>query len=171
VLADYESAFSDSGRTSSENGSGNSAARFVSWDIVKPKREQMHVLETLGPLTVRFVVEINRSVRSGHHGVHLFNQDGLMIWGAAVENLRLEPGLHEFTCEISTLPVKPGPYYWMVSLWDGGQELDLWNCVPALQINTLPMAHPQDEWAGLLNMPCRFEAHASSQREAAATIK
>ncbi len=165
VLAEYESTFSGTGR--SQKGSAPSAARFISWDIVAPKCEQPHVLETSGPTTVRFVVEVNTRVRSGHHGIHLFNNDGLMIWGAAAENLHLEAALYEFTFEISTLPLKPGIYHWMVSLWESGRELDLWNCVPALQINTPPMAHPQDAWAGLLNMPYHFEASQCNDREIA----
>ena len=165
VLADYESAFSETIRSRESSSVGSSAARFISWDIVEPRSERLHVLDTVGPATVRFVAEVNTTVRSGHHGIHLFNNDGLMIWGAAAENLQLEPALYEFTCEISTLPLKPGIYHWMVSLWDGGRELDLWNCVPAMQINTPPMAHPQDQWAGLLNMPCHFAANLCNDTE------
>jgi hypothetical protein len=88
-----------------------------------------------------------------------------MIWGAAAENLQLDSGIHAFNFDLSTLPLKPGIYHWMVSLWDGGREEDLWNCVPAMHINTPPMAHPQDEWAGLLNMPYEFSANPVQESE------
>jgi lipopolysaccharide transport system ATP-binding protein len=158
VLADYESACSNTEKTR-EGGRGKSAAvRFLSWEIGDPGSEPRHVVDTTGPVTVRFTVEINKPIRSGHHGVVLYNSEGLMIWGTAAENLRLEPGIQELTFELSTLPLKPGVYHWMVSLWDGGREEDLWNCVPAMHINTPPMAHPSDEWSGLLNMPYSFDA-------------
>jgi lipopolysaccharide transport system ATP-binding protein len=165
VLADYETACSDTEKTR-ECGRGKGAAvRFLRWEVVDPGSEQHYVVNKTGPVTVRFTVEINKPVRSGIHGIHLYNNEGLMIWGAAAENLQLEPGIHEFNFELSTLPLKPGIYHWMVSLWDGGGEEDLWNCVPAMHINTPPMAHPQDEWAGLLNMPYEFSANPVEDAE------
>jgi hypothetical protein len=82
-----------------------------------------------------------------------------------VDGLRLEPDHYAFTFDISTLPIKPGVYFWMVSLWDAGEKLDLWNCAPPMVVATEPMAHRNDQWAGFLNMPYSFSAsriHASA---------
>jgi lipopolysaccharide transport system ATP-binding protein len=160
VLAQYETACFDPEKTC-EGGRGKSAAvRFLSWEIVDPGGGQHQVVERTAPVTVRFTVEINKPIRSGHHGIHLYNNEGLTIWGTVAENLQLERGIHELNFELSTLPLKPGSYHWMVSLWDGGREEDLWNCVPAMHINTIPTAHPNDECSGLLNMAYRFSTNA-----------
>jgi len=38
------------------------------------------VLETHGPLTVRFRVEVNQPMRNVHHGVALINSDNQLMW-------------------------------------------------------------------------------------------
>jgi len=36
--------------------------------------------------------------------------------------------------------------------------LDMWDCSPDMIIATEGHQHPQDEWNGILNVPCQFEA-------------
>src|SRR5580658_9298974 len=67
VLADYETACSDTEKPR-ECGRGKGAAvRFLSWEIVDPDSEQHYVVNKIGPVTVRFTVEINKPIRSGIH--------------------------------------------------------------------------------------------------------
>jgi hypothetical protein len=55
------------------------------------------------------------------------------------------------------LPVRPGPYTWHVSLYDDGQLVDVWDCLPEMIVATEIHQHSRDEWNGVLNIPCKFE--------------
>lgn len=157
VVGAYEAAM-----TSRENGNArrqegpNVKARFLRWEIVEPKGEQPNFLESIGQVKVRFVVEVNRPLQMIHHGIAIRNTDGMLLWGTAVNMPSLGPGIVEFVHQLPTLPLKPGPYRWQVSLFDENGTLDLWDCSPDLLVVTEPLAHAQDEWAGLLNLPSEF---------------
>jgi lipopolysaccharide transport system ATP-binding protein len=157
VVSAYEAAMS-----SREDGNGRRQqgtkvkARFLHWEIVEPKGEQPNFLESIGPVKVRFVVEVNHPLQMVHHGIGIYNADGLLLWGNAVNMPSLNPGIIDFVYQLPTLPLKPGPYRWQVSLFDENGMLDLWDCSPDLLVATEPLAHAQDEWAGLLNLPSEF---------------
>ena len=51
-----------------------------------------HILKGTGPVELSFSLRMNREVR-GHHGIGLYNADGLLIWATAVTGLDLEPGV------------------------------------------------------------------------------
>jgi len=36
---------------------------------------------------------------------------------------------------------------------DHGEFLDKWDCTPELLVETNPLTHRMDEWAGILNIP------------------
>ena len=55
-----------------------------------------------------------------------------------------------------SLPLRPGAYQWQVSLWDNGEMLDLWDCLPEMTIATQVHQHHMDEWNGILNLPSEF---------------
>ncbi len=57
---------------------------------------------------------------------------------------------------LTDLTLPPGPYSWLVSLWDDGGLVDMWHCIPELVVATEPVTHPRDEWAGVLNIPYEF---------------
>jgi hypothetical protein len=132
-------------------------ASFRRWQIVEPPTDPSNLLTTLGPLGLQFVVEVYKPVRKGHHGIALFNADRQLMWAWAVNGLVLEPGVHEFRYTFPVLPLRPGSYYWQVSLWDDGDLLDIWDCMPEMVIATEVHQHPQDEWNGILNIPCEFD--------------
>jgi hypothetical protein len=56
------------------------------------------------------------------------------------------------------LPLKPGAYRLHASFYDreGLKLLDDWWANPELVISLPPSSHPQDEWQGVLNLPCEF---------------
>ena len=132
-------------------------ARFLRWEIVEPKAEQPNMLTTLGPVTFRIVVKVNKLITDGVHGIALRNSDNQLIWTWAVYNLHLGLGIHEFVYTLPSLPLRPGIYPWHVSLYNEGSLLDEWNCTPELIVATQPLTHPRDEWSGILNMPCEFQ--------------
>jgi hypothetical protein len=112
----------------------------------------------MGAVTMRFQVEALAPIRNGHHGIALFNGERQLMWAWAKDDVQLEPGMHEFCYTFPTLPLRPGPYSWQVSLWENGTVLDMWDCSPDMIIATEGHQHPQDEWNGILNVPCQFEA-------------
>jgi ABC-type polysaccharide/polyol phosphate transport system ATPase subunit len=154
VAGAYEIAMT-SGAASNEADRGQKA-RFLSWEILEPCTESPHMLTSPGSVSVHFVLEINQVVRRGHHGVALFSMDRQLIWAWAKDDICLKPGLHSITYVFPMLPLRPGVYAWQVSLWEDGECLDLWDCLPELNIATPVFQHPRDEWNGILNVPCEF---------------
>jgi len=140
-------------------------AQFRGWEIVEPRTEQPHVLESHGPLSVKIVVDVYAPVRHGVHAITLWNTDGILIWGWATDGLDLEPGAHAFICDLPGLPLKPGPYSWRVGLYSDGRVLDRWECVPHMVIATAALGDRRDEWSGLLNIPCDFRVVEDGVRE------
>jgi hypothetical protein len=69
----------------------------------------------------------------------------------------LEIGKHDLCYTFPMLPLRPGPYSWHVSLYDEGQEVDAWECLPEMVVATETHQHQYDNWNGILNMPSRFE--------------
>jgi hypothetical protein len=55
------------------------------------------------------------------------------------------------------LPLRPGLYTWLVALYEKGQPIDIWDCVPEMMVATENFQHPQDQWSGILNIPVAFE--------------
>ncbi len=156
VAAAYESAMS-SGKWGDERpGAQKARARFLSWEVVEPRTEQPNLLSSLGPVSVRFSMQVNEPVRIGHHGIALYNNEGQLIWGWATNNLELGVGAHEFCYAFPMLPLRPGPYTWQVSLYDERGLVDVCFCVPEMIVATEVHQHPLDECSGLLNVPCRF---------------
>jgi lipopolysaccharide transport system ATP-binding protein len=163
VVSAYESAMARSDRLSSKGTDGKrqgrdstTKGRFLRWEIAAPHSEDSHVLNSLGPVTVKFTMEVYRPVKKSDHGIALRGHDQQLIWAQAVNNLSLEVGEHELDHTFPMLPLRPGPYTWQVSLYEGGQEVDNWECLPEMIVATETYQHPSDEWNGVLNLPARF---------------
>jgi len=158
VLGEYEAALSSGQRNQNQRSTGTQIrARFVRWQIDDPDSGSSNFLTTMGTVTIRFQVEVQAPIRNGHHGITLYNGERQVMWGWAKENVHLEPGVCEFCYTFPTLPLRPGPYSWMLSLWEDGKLLDMWDCVPDMIIDTEIHQHAQDQWSGVLNVPCQFE--------------
>ncbi|HET6145801.1 MAG TPA: polysaccharide ABC transporter ATP-binding protein [Candidatus Acidoferrales bacterium] len=157
VVGAYEAAVYTG--TASSQAIRGQKARFLSWKISESRGESPHMVTLLNPITVRFDLEISKEVRHGHHGVALFSVDRQLIWACAQDDIRLEPGLHSFAYSFPMLPIRPGPYSWQVSLWEDGELLDLWDCLPEINIATQVLQHSKDEWNGILNIPYEFTIH------------
>jgi hypothetical protein len=54
------------------------------------------------------------------------------------------------------LPLRPGTYQWQVSIWEDTEMLDMWDCLPEMNVATEVHQHYSDEWNGVLNIPSRF---------------
>jgi lipopolysaccharide transport system ATP-binding protein len=164
VVSAYESAMASGDRSSGVERMPASGAKFLRWEIAGANPGQQHVLSTLGPVTVNFVVELAQSVTNGEHGIALFNSDRQLMWARAAQQLSLEPGLHVFSHSFPSLPLRPGTYQWQASLWENGEGLDLWDCVPDMNIATEVQQHYMDEWNGILNLPSQFVLGTPEER-------
>ncbi len=171
VVSAYEAAMA-AGEISGTHraGSPNEKVRFLRWEIVEPRASDPHLLFSLGPVHVNFVVQVSEPVRKGSHGVALFNAERQLMWAWAASDLSLEPGLHLFSYTFPMLPLRPGAYFWQVSLWDDKQLLELWDCLPEMIIAAEVHQHPRDEWNGVLNIPCSFKCEAGKEIEIAETV-
>lgn len=157
VLGEYEAELgSGEWKKSSRSGGNRTKARFLRWQIEEDGSEFPNLLTTLGAVTVRFTIEVVAPIQYGHHGIALFNSNRELMWAWATDQVELEPGTHDFHYTFPTLPLRPGPYSWQVSLWENGQVVDLWDCAPDMIIATEVHQHARDEWNGILNVPCEL---------------
>ncbi len=158
VVSAYESAMAgDENSGHSLPRSPDSKGRFLKWEIAKPLGESPCVLSDLEPVTVKFTVDIAKLIGKGHFGVALRNAAQQVIWACAIEPLRLEPGEQQLCHTFPMLPVRPGPYTWLATLYEEGELIDWWDCVPEMIVATDVYQHPQDAWNGILNIPVHFE--------------
>jgi lipopolysaccharide transport system ATP-binding protein len=134
-------------------------AQFLKWEISQPQQESPNIINTFGPVEVNFYLKVNKAILDGRHGIALLDVEDRLMWGADIDNLRLEEGIHKLTYRLSTVPVKPGVYYWYVTIHEGIEVVDKWYCFPELLVNTLPLSHRRDECAGFLNLPYEFNAY------------
>ena len=148
----YEAGFMNSSSRAFET----SGSRIIGWTLGDVSSDN-HVLDTFGPTTVRFIVRIDREIRNAHHGVALRDREGQVMWGTGIDNLHLFPGVHEIVYSLETLPLRPGPYRWQATLYENGHFVDGGDCIPELRVETLPLGHRQDDYAGVLNLPHRYE--------------
>src|SRR6266853_863924 len=164
ILGEYEAALSSGQRNQNQRSTGTrTKARFVRWQIDGTESGSSNFLTTMGAVTIRFQVEVFAPIRNGHHGITLYNSERQLMWGWATDGVVLEAGTHEFCYTFPTLPLRPGPYSWLVSLREHGDVVDQWDCTPDMIIETEVHQHPRDEWSGVLNMPCRFKVCRSQE--------
>jgi lipopolysaccharide transport system ATP-binding protein len=140
-------------------------ARFVRWEIVEPRASQANVLGRQGPVTIKFVVQVNEPLPNVQHGIGLYDYERQLLWGTAVHRFRLDCGTQELIYKLPTLPLRPAAYNWRVTLFDEDRLVDDWECVPELLIATEPMTHWSDEWMGTLNIPCDFSVSRAQRTD------
>ena len=127
-----------------------------------------HVLTDTGsPFTIRVHLGLAAPVSNGHFGLSILDgEDDSVVAGWAFEPLHLKAGAPVFDVELPQLPLRPGLYRLSLALFDGGNNLtggkliEKWTAVQPLGLDVPPVAHPQTEWAGLLNVPARLTVAA-----------
>jgi lipopolysaccharide transport system ATP-binding protein len=154
VVSAYETAMSSADRASENDGLAKSSiARFVSWKIKGQPDSAPHSLDTVGPTTVTFALQVWQPIRHGHHGIALYDSDRRLVWAASADDLAFDPGIHELNYTFPFLPLCPKSYNWQVSLWGEEGNVDLWEAVPDLIVQSPNYQHQKDEWNGYLNLP------------------
>ena len=132
-----------------------------------------HVLtDTAKPFVIRIHVGVTRAVSNGHFGLNLLDDEDRLIAGWAFEPVELPAGGTTLDVELPQLPLRPATYRLSLALFDGGNNLtggrlvEKWTASPGLAIDVAPVGHPQDEWAGVLNIPARLHVASSADRAA-----
>jgi lipopolysaccharide transport system ATP-binding protein len=162
VVSAYEAAMSSGDRQSEGfRTKTKTAAHFLGWEIEGAAPESRHKLESFGPVTIKFALEVNTPIRQVHHGVVLYNHNREVIWGKGLDGLTLGPGRHEFSNRFPSLPLRPGPYSWYVTMWQDENLLDECELLPEMIVATENMQHARDEWNGVLNIPTQFETRTA----------
>lgn len=136
-------------------------AHFTAWELGTGG----HTLVEPGrPCTIRAHVRLDEPVVGGHYGLALVNDRDAVVAGWAFEPLSLDAGQHALDVRIPQLPLQPGSYQLTFALFSGGNNLtggtlvENWTGFPPLTLDVPPLAHSQDAWAGVLNVPATFEA-------------
>jgi lipopolysaccharide transport system ATP-binding protein len=168
VVNAYETAMSQAGGINISSRRGDhTRGYFTGWELVDQKNSSPHTMGEVGPITVRFMLELRQPIKNGIHGVALFNADRQLLWGWAAHELSLGAGAHDLIYDFPLLPLKPGIYTWMVSFFDRDELIDVGDLVPEFHVVTPSFQHQFDEWSGLINLPSQFTVRPSS----AATVR
>lgn len=155
VVSAYETAM-----TSPERGSVSAAwqdkTRFLSWRILEPAGDSPHRVDSVGPVSVAFRLQVSSPIRCGHQGIALFDSERRLMWAFANDDLTLDAGIHDLIYKFPFLPLCPKSYNWQLSLWNEKENVDLWEAIPELQVTSPNYQHALDEWNGFLNLPSEF---------------
>jgi hypothetical protein len=134
-----------------------SKAHFIGWRIIEPEEPEPNILRSFGPVIVEFIAEVKEQITCRLHSVALFSDEGTLIWANGVrQKIVLPPGRHSFVYKFPMLPLRPGIYRWVASLYDDSGMLDEWHALPEFLIATEPVESLADKWSGLLNLRYEF---------------
>jgi lipopolysaccharide transport system ATP-binding protein len=136
-----------------EKGPLGGKAHFLKWWILDAEGRPKHVFSDDGELRLQFLLQVNQPVDGLYHDIELYDQNRQLLWGNAIGNVTLGPGVYLCNHTLPHLPLRPGSYTWRATLWDGGENVADYDCVPEMQVATVPVGHPLDEKAGILNIP------------------
>ncbi|HXZ12695.1 MAG TPA: polysaccharide ABC transporter ATP-binding protein [Candidatus Sulfotelmatobacter sp.] len=161
VVSAYEAAANRSEPTRDRQPVGNSTkARYLRWEISRPTVDDAHTLTDLGPVTITITVDVRTPIPIAIHGIALYDCNRQLIWAWATEKFKLERGEHHLSHTFPMLPLRPGRYEWLTTLYDDGDLVDWWHCVPEMIVATENYQSAFDQWNGILNMPDQFEISA-----------
>ena len=154
VVAAYESASLQSDATVDGHG-----RCFLKWSIIG--RDNV-VRDDMSDVAFHFHVHLAEPISQGHFGLTIINDSGSVIVGWGFDNIEIPAGEQEISLRVPTLPLRPGAYSLSCAIFNrgnnltGGQLLEHWYALPPLIVDTRPVSHPQDRWAGVLNIPAEF---------------
>jgi|ERR1700693_1420951 len=137
---------------------GDTSEIFVGWEL----RSSGSILKDgLSEVTFQFTVNPREPIRRGYFGFHIHNDASVLVASWGFDGLNMEPGVQQIRVTLPQLPLRPGTYSILTSLFNSGNNLtgkmlEIWNGIPFLAVDTLPLCHPEDAWAGILNLPAQL---------------
>ncbi len=169
VIGAYETAMAATARDNdSRPGAHHTKARFCGWEILEPRGAEVTQLETFGPVRIKFDLMVYERLRRASHGIALYNADRHLLWGTDTQELDFAPGHHEIIYSLSSLPLRPGAYQWLLSLREQHEIVHVWDGVPDMLVATPPLSRSLDDWAGVLNIPCKVDIELVDEQRATA---
>jgi ABC-type polysaccharide/polyol phosphate transport system ATPase subunit len=167
VIAAYESAVMHA----AQDDDGKSVAGvFLGWELAGGG----NILQDgLREVTLSFLVRLPEPIRRGHFGLHIYNDASVLVASWGFDDLVLEPGLQHIEITVPYLPLRPGSYSILSSIFNGGNNLtggrmlEAWNAVPFLAVDTLQFGHQQDAWTGITNIPAGLKVAHRKQESTA----
>jgi lipopolysaccharide transport system ATP-binding protein len=167
VIAAYEAGAMQSAQ---DRNPENSIGVFLSWELA----DGGNVLhDGLREVTFNFLVNLAEPVRRGHFGFHIYSDSSVLVASWGFDELTFEAGLQTIKITIPYLPLRPESYSIMCSMFSGGNNLtggrmlEAWNGVPLLAVDSLPLSHKQDGWAGVCNIPAEIRSADRKQENRA----
>ena len=158
VVSHYESAMARVDSAGEwQNRPQNMKARFVKWGVADTADGNPHTVADLNPVTVEITVDVTQPIKTARHGIALYTHQQQLIWAAGPIKLQLEIGEHQLCHSFPMLPLRPGCYHWLVTLYDESDLVDSWHCRPEMVVAAENHQSAYDEWAGVLNIPNTFE--------------
>ena len=124
------------------------------------------VRDDMQEVPFHFRVHLEKAVSQGHFGVAILTDSNAVLTGWGFDNLEIPAGDQEIVLRVPGLPIRPGAYSLSCSIYDrgnnltGGHLIEQWYGLPPLIVDTVPVSHPQDRWAGILNIPADFQVVA-----------
>lgn len=158
VVAAYESSALDS-----EEAAEGETRCFLRWSICG--RDNV-VRDGLHEVVFHFHIHLREPVVQGHFGFVVMTDASAVLAGWGFDNIGIPAGDQEITVRIPSLPLRPGAYNLACSIYNrgnnlsGGHLVEQWYGLPPLVVDTPPLSHPQDRWAGILNLPADFQVVA-----------
>jgi len=168
VISEYEGAMHRSTRDEGYRDKGvPTKAKFLGWEISNSENGDPHTLADLEPVEIAIMVRVDEELRGATHGIALYNHEGLLVWAWNSQRFSLGSGEHKFRHTFPMLPLRPGLYNWLVTLYEEGELLDWWHCGPEMIVSTESYQSTSDAWHGILNVQSHFEAVEVGDRDAA----
>jgi ABC-type polysaccharide/polyol phosphate transport system ATPase subunit len=161
VVAEYETA------TLQGNHHVDKNHCFVKWSV----DGQENVLrDGLTDVEFHFELLLQEPVSQGHFGMTVYSDSGSVLAGWGFDNIDIDAGRQEVVLRLPLLPLQPGAYPLSCSLFNrgnnltGGHLIEEWYALPPLVVDSPPLGHPQDRWAGVMNVPGEFRVRSASMQ-------
>ncbi|MGD0305996.1 MAG: ABC transporter ATP-binding protein [Candidatus Acidiferrales bacterium] len=126
-----------------------------------------HVLrDGLPEVTFHLKLRLLEPVKQGHLGLAVLNDSGTVLAGWGFDGIEVPAGVQEIIVRVPSLPLRPGAYSLVGAILNhgnnltGGELLEMFYPQPPLIVDTRPVAHPQERWAGILNLPAEFSVNS-----------
>ncbi len=142
---------------------------FTKWEIP----DIGHTLrETTEPFVIRVSLNLRQPVARGYFSLCILDDEDNVMAGWAFEPLELPAGPQSLDVAVDSLPLQPRNYRLSLALYEngnnltGGKVIEKWIASPYLTLDTQSLGHPQDDWAGVLNVNASLTRRDAQGREA-----
>jgi len=164
IVGAYEAAGPRQASPPNRPRAGRAGGYFTGWEVADSGTRELNIICGPGPVCIKFTFDASRALQGCFHGIALYNSQDQLIWANGVSHFDLSPGRYEFRYTLDIVPLQPGLYRWLATIYDEAGLVDQWDCTPELVVGTEPLNHARDDWSGILNIPWNFSIHRGSEQ-------